>query len=578
MIVLSFNTRGVRGLLKRKKIRELVNDQRVDILAIQETKKEVISESLCRSLWGNDDFLWAFLLSVGNSGGILSIWRNSSSNVIYSFVGEGLVGVCVEWGLLRRRCLVVNVYSKCDFVGKRLWEKLVWLINSLGVGAWCFIGDFNSVLHPEERRGVNEVPRGLYRREIELFNGVVDELEVEDVSLVWRKFMWYNSNGIAMSRIDRAFISDEWREFWGNDSLWPIPRDVSKHFPLVLKGDSSDWGPKPFRFKNHWLENRKFKGVVEEAWRKYGRSGWMGVVLRSKLKGLKWDIHEWNKVKYGNVEVRLEVLRKEIEEFDGKSDRGVLSNVEVEERKLKFVELWRLWKSKESLLIQRSRSKWLKEGDANSKFFHCCVKSRMHSNGIKALKVNNELVFGVNEIRSEVVDYFKRQVASSVWERPRLDGVNFASISEEGNAFLVAPFSLEEIECAVKESDGNKSPGADGFNFAFFKQFWYLIKNEVKIFFDQFHGNEILPRCLLSYSITLIPKVKSPSSLKEFRPISLLGCLYKILAKVFAGRLAKVMNSVISKSQSAFLKGRHLVDGVLIANEVVEMARLRNRK
>lgn len=570
MIVLSFNTRGVGGLLKRKKIRELVKEQRVDFLAIQQTKKEVITEALCRNLWGDDNFRWAFLPSVGNSGGILSIWRKSKSNLIYSFVGEGIVGVCLEWGPLRRRCLVVNVYSKCDLVGKqRLWEKLVWLRNSLGVGAWCLIGDFNFVLHPEERRGVNEVPRGLYRREIELFNEVVEVLEVEDVSLVARKFTWYNSNGIAMSRIDRAFISDEWREFWGNVSLWSIPRDVSDHCPLVLKGDSLDWGPKPFRFKNHWLENRKFKRVVEEAWRKYGRTGWMGVVFRSKLKGLKWDIREWNKVEYGNVE---------IEELDGKCDHGVLSIVEVVERKHKFEELWRLWNSKEFLLIQRAKSKWLKEGDANSKFFHCCVKSRMHSNGIKALKVNNEWVFGVNEIRGEVVDYFKRQVARSDWERPRLNGVNFASISEEDNVFLVAPFSLEEIECVVKESDGNKSPGPDGFNFAFLKQFWYLIKHEVRIFFDQFHGNEVLAKCLLSYFITLIPKVKSSSSLKEFRPISLLGCLYKILAKVLAGRLAKVMNSVISKYQSTFLKGRKLVDGVLIVNEVVELTKLRNRE
>ena len=170
---------------------------------------------------------------------------------------------------------MVNVYSKCDLAGKqRLWEKLGRLRNSLGVGAWCFIGDINSVLHPEERRGVNDVPSGLYRREIELFNEVVYNLEVEDVSLVGRKFTWYNLNGFAMSRIDRAFISEEWREFWGNVSLWAIPRDVSDHCPLVLKGDTSDWGPKPFQFKNYWLENRKFKGVVEEAWRKYGRSGW----------------------------------------------------------------------------------------------------------------------------------------------------------------------------------------------------------------------------------------------------------------------------------------------------------------
>jgi hypothetical protein len=115
---------------------------------------------------------------------------------------------------------------------------------------------------------------------------------------------------------------------------------------------------------------------------------------------------------------------------------------------------------------------------------------------------------------------------------------------------------MEEIELVVKESDGDKCPGPDGFNFAFFKEFWYLMKNEVRIFFDQFHGNEELLRCLLSYFVTLIPKLKSPSSLKEFRPISLLGCLYKILAKVLAGRLSKVMNLVIFKAQSAFLNGR----------------------
>jgi len=130
----------------------------------------------------------------------------------------------------------------------------------------------------------------------------------------------------------------------------------------------------------------------------------------------------------------------------------------------------------------------------------------------------------------------------------------------------------------VKESDGNKSPGPDGFNFAFIKDFWYLMKDDVRIMFDQFHANEVVPKGFLSYFVALIPKVSSPMAITDFRPISLLGSLYKLLAKVLAQRLAGVMNSIISKSQSAFVKGRNLVDGVLVINEVVDWAKKSNQE
>ncbi|KAK2366633.1 hypothetical protein QL285_079994 [Trifolium repens] len=95
--------------------------------------------------------------------------------------------------------------------------------------------------------------------------------------------------------------------------------------------------------------------------------------------------------------------------------------------------------------------------------------------------------------------------------------------------------------------------------------------------FDQFHGNALLPKGVLSYFITLIPKVARPSTLGEFRPISLLGCLYKVIAKVLAARLAKVMDSVVATTQSAFVKGRNLVDGVMVLNEVLDLAKKMGR-
>jgi hypothetical protein len=94
--------------------------------------------------------------------------------------------------------------------------------------------------------------------------------------------------------------------------------------------------------------------------------------------------------------------------------------------------------------------------------------------------------------------------------------------------------------------------------------------------FQEFFANAILPRGMLSYFITLIPKVTNPHSISEFRPISLLGSLYKIVAKVLATRLGAVMGNLISKNQSAFIKGRLLVDGVLAINEVVDLAMIRS--
>jgi hypothetical protein len=86
-----------------------------------------------------------------------------------------------------------------------------------------------------------------------------------------------------------------------------------------------------------------------------------------------------------------------------------------------------------------------------------------------------------------------------------------------------------------------------------------------------------LTKGINSTFIALIPKVDSPQRLNDFRPISLVGSLYKILAKLLANRLRMVIGSVISETQTAFVKDRQILDGILIANEVVDEAhRLKN--
>jgi hypothetical protein len=154
-------------------------------------------------------------------------------------------------------------------------------------------------------------------------------------------------------------------------------------------------------------------------------------------------------------------------------------------------------------------------------------------------------VDGPTGVREAVVSFFKNHFDAEVWNRLVLDGLVFPTVLEENNAMLAAVFTFEEITAVVHSMDGSKCPGPDSFNFNFIKEFWWLLRHDIRIFFDQFYGNECIPQCLMAYFLTLVPKVKSPQCIGDFRPISLLGCIYKLLAKVLAARLALVMDPLI---------------------------------
>ena len=281
----------------------------------------------------------------------------------------------------------------------------------------------------------------------------------------------------------------------------------------------------------------------------------------------------WNRDLNGDSLKKVQQVEAQLNRLEEESISRQLTPQEMNTRKMLQEELWAAALSHESLMRQKARVRWIKEGDCNSRYFHLLTNSRRANNAVKGVLVDGSWVDDPAIVKEEIRSFFNKNFSEPDQCRPVLNGVRFKSIDQIQNDLLVGSFNADEIRAAVWDCGSEKSLGPDGLNFKFIKQFWEVLKPDFSRFIHEFHANVVFPRGSNASFITLIPKVKDPQNLNEYRPISLIGCIYKIVAKLLANRLKKLMSHIINEKQSAFIRGRQLLHSVLIANEALEEAK-----
>ncbi|XVF06594.1 hypothetical protein REPUB_Repub06bG0062400 [Reevesia pubescens] len=433
MNLVSWNIKGLGSVEKGKAVRNVVSRLRPDVIFLQESKLMEVERWVFRSVWGSNTSCFEFSSAVGTAGGIITIWNCDFFELKNKVISQRFILLVGELKASKFAVGFGNIYAPNDDNDRALlWEELFGELNRFEV-AWCLGGDFNVVRFPCEKLGY---------------------------------------------RLDRFLVAASFVERFSCLSQRCLPRSLSVHNPIVLSKTSIDWGPKPFKFFNHWLDAEGFNDLVCNRWKSCSGNDKGCVGLWRQLKDLKEVIKDWqSKNGLSNFE-RIRILEGEIELLEGRwhlGGTGVMSRDTIVKKR---GELWSMYRVEESSWQQKSRINWLRECDRNTKFFHLSASIRRRINSIDSLRLGSRTFEKPEELKEAITGHFEHH-----FNKKSAIGVldidcQFKMLSEQSASLLETPFCEEEVWHALHSCDGNKSLGPDGFNMKFLQVYWVSVKHE----------------------------------------------------------------------------------------------------
>ncbi|GJY08595.1 putative RNA-directed DNA polymerase, partial [Tanacetum coccineum] len=317
--------------------------------------------------------------------------------------------------------------------------------------------------------------------------------------------------------------------------------------PIVLKQSKVDFGPTPFKLFNSWMLNPQFDALVTLSWNSAQHLDGSNpfIHFKEKMKRLKYDIKNWSRQSVNSRNQEQEELKQEIIRIELNIEAG---NVGSEDK-----------------VLRQSKIRRLKEIDKQE---HMDMKRR--SLAINGIMKDGTWLTDPNQIKDTFFHFFEEKFKKFEGIVVNKKSAHYNTLSHDQNLILEDVISEQEIREAVWACGSDKSPEPDGFSFAFYKKYWDILKSGISAFVQEFYSTSHIPQGCNSSFITLIPKLSSPIVVSDFRPISLIGAQYKIIAKILANRLSRVIDSIISPEQTAFIRGRQILDGPLLVNELID--------
>lgn len=576
MLVITLNVCGLRDVNKRLSLMQWLSHLCPDIVCLQET--HVTSRTEADSWFSPFGFLTIVAPGSSHSCGSVILYR---PRLIF----------CRSWTEQSGRFLMAEFSDRnfiyriaCIYAPNRNPERdsfLASIVNHVDLTVPTILcGDFNAVFDRTlDRRGTGA--GSPYRDSSSALSTLFRNCCVIDT---WRylhpgraAFSWMRPDGAHASRIDFFGCPIPW--ITGVHTCDFLVCPYSDHSAVVTEltiPSRIPKGPGRWRLNVSLLHDDAFVSAVENFWTAWRAQKRLLPSLQAwwergkeRIKGIA--------IKFGSRKKKTEASSRDLltalaNHLRDRIDSGFTSLLDVYERTLaRIAALDR--QAAEGARV-RARVQWVEEGEASTRFFLRLERKHALEEWVSAIRgPDGALKSDIDGILRSWVTFFSSLFSASPTDASVQDELlsNVSARLPLGSGHSCdGLLTVAEIHKALKGAATGKSPGSDGLPVEFYSRFWHIIGEDLVDVLNSSYQAGRLPRSLRGALITLIFKKGDRTDPKNWRPISLLNCDYKLCARALAGRLLSVLQHVVHPDQSCGVRGRFIGENVTLLRGIVD--------
>lgn len=585
--ILSLNVRGLRNQIKRRSIFRYLKDQNCQLYLLQETFSESKDELIWKSEWGGDIF---FSHGSTHSKGVC-ILINPSNKLSVETTSKDLDGRIVSINLTFNsvKISICSIYAPNDSQQQQKFLLTLnrYLVSHTDVSNLIIGGDWNVTLQAIDKKGGIPWRQTVYRDKLVSMMEDIGLIDIFRKLNPTEKSFSYLSKALKVSsRIDFFLVSKpiiNWT-IKANTKISNAPDH--KAVKLDLKILSEKRGPGLWKFNNSLVEDNEYVKLIQENYpvicEKYAdlkddRLKWELIKMEIRTLTISYSKHKAKQRRNRETELqnRLEVLDRIIS--------NCANSTQLEEYDCLKIELNRVYEAKGKGAIFRSKIRWVEQGEKPTKYFFNLEKRNFNRKVIKEIKrVDGTILVKEDEIMKEIESFYENLYASqdtgtNETFKDFVRNVQTVKLTDEKRDDLEGYITIEECAKVLKTFPTGKSPGDDGFTAEFYNCFFDLVSRDLVNSFNTAYKEGMMSISQRRGVITLVPKEDSYlSALSNWRPITLLNLDYKIVSKVIAKRIEKVLPQIIHSDQTGFVKGRYIGQNIRLINDILEQTKLQN--